>query len=134
MHFYKIPGPADAAEISKLRDLTDQFNQSSIQAFQKNPQKMMAVGNSLTMEEAGTMQGIMALVKSPDGKASTFEIQLTLQFTDIMAGVLQRVDAPLTASAVPAAMATAEVADLFKKNDLPELEKLVRSAIKPATP
>lgn len=136
MHDYRIPEPRgkDVAELNKMRDISDAFNAAAINAFSKDPAKIREIGRAMTRDEVGTMKGIASLVKSNDGRDGAFELLLTLQFNDLTSSVLTRVDPSLAQSAVPAVMATAEAADLFKKHDLPTLEKLARSAIKPGTP
>lgn len=136
MHFYQIPDVSTLSdpEVSKLRDLVDEFNNVAMRTFQRDPNKTMKLLAAMTDDERATVQGMMQLVHSRDGRANALETMLTLQVCDITVDVMQRVDSSTVRKAVPAEMATAEAADLFKKYDLPALEKLARSKIKRISP
>lgn len=133
MHDYRFPDPRgkDEAELNKMRDISDAFNEAAMKEFAKEPRKMQILARTPTRDEIGTMKGTAALIRSNDGRDGAFELLLSLQFNDLTSSIMMRADPALTQSAVPAEMATAEAAELFRKHDLPALEKLARNAIKP---
>src|SRR4051812_14120693 len=115
MHFYHIPdGHASEPEFLKLRSIADEFDRASMDAFD-TPANRKALMRVATQEEIGTMQGMMALIKSDDAKANAIELAISLQLIDVQTGMMNRADQPLTQTCVPPAMATQEAADLFHK-------------------
>lgn len=135
MHDYQVPETSSLPrpELEQLRSIAEEFQCAASQAF-STPAGRRAITRAAEKDEVATIQGMMALITSPNADANAIELKISLQMIDIEAGIMNRADPSLTSSCVPPAMATEAVADLLHKHDLPELEKLSRKAIKPRAP
>jgi hypothetical protein len=124
MHSYNIPDPEvlSEPEVKQIWSIACKFNAAAERAYTPH---LVSVSNAMTEEEAATMGGMISMLHGGRPR-SIVEAVIGLQSMDLMANVLGRVDPALVQSCVPAEMHKPEVADLFKKYDLPALEKLAR--------